>query len=244
MKKLMSLLVVLMMMFSAFAMAEDADPFTGEWKLSTVQVEKMLVPAAGVGLDMSVVLAQDGAAVMTLSGSTPLTGKWLATGMSLNIVIGDETQNFIYDPVADTLSNESEGMTMVYSRVYGGYPAKKDATLNDFAGMWYCHAVESNGVQLMPSMLSMDIAVTINKTETACLVLSLQDSGNELLSWRAENGAVTDGVLTVNMQEENSAFDSLALTLDESGVLYYEMMMDGEPLGFYFTQYIYMNIEE
>ena len=77
MKKLLSVLLVLIMLFAACAWAEGAD-LTGEWYLVEATMGGISINPAMLGMDMFLVLNADGTATWNMVGS--LHGREIGNG--------------------------------------------------------------------------------------------------------------------------------------------------------------------
>ena len=75
MKKVLTVLVALAMIFSLAASAEEAASAAGLWTLTTAESAGVTFDAVEMGMEMTMDLADDGTCVLTLNGENEM-GTW------------------------------------------------------------------------------------------------------------------------------------------------------------------------
>ena len=144
MKKLFSLLLILAMTFS-LAAAEDSA--AGTWYFSLLTVGDYSASSTDVGLDMTLLLNEDGSASSTtVSGLSKKTteGTWTQTGAALSITLdGEERTGTIADGQIILGNQGSNEKVLTFSRTapMGFYytPAAPNAAVtDDYVGAWTC----------------------------------------------------------------------------------------------------------
>ena len=136
MKKLLSLVLVLMLVLSAFALAESGS-VTGEWY------------ADFYGSVYTLTLNEDGTYVLNTGFEEDETGPWALDGDQLVIGSGDDSSAFAYDGESLTMALDEE-VYMVFTRempaTFEPAAPVADATLDDFAGTWTAYKCGVNGM--------------------------------------------------------------------------------------------------
>ena len=136
MKKLLSLVLVLMLVLSAFALAESGS-VTGEWY------------ADFYGSVYTLTLNEDGTYVLNTGFEEDETGPWALDGDQLVIGSGDDSAAFAYDGESLTMALDEE-VYMVFTRempaTFEPAAPVADATLDDFAGTWTAYKCGVNGM--------------------------------------------------------------------------------------------------
>ena len=112
MKKILSLLTVIVMLFTAAAFAENADPVIGDWYLAQVIMSGTAYSnVAQIGLDMVMTLNEDGTGVLTVNNETPSACAWKQGTEGGYVFMEEKTQQEIGLKLDDTtliLGNDNQ----------------------------------------------------------------------------------------------------------------------------------------
>ena len=159
MKKIFALLLTLAMLVGAVALAEAAD-LTGTWYLNELNLDGVALSPASMGLEMTIVLNEDGTTTATYEGegeSETGEGTWSVDGDVITITIEDDPYDFTL--VDGNLVSDDEDMGMTFGRekvegeTYEPAPAKEDAALEDYAGDWTATKLGFGAMFLDPSLV-------------------------------------------------------------------------------------------
>ena len=85
MKKVLTVLVALAMIFSLAASAEAAASAAGLWTLTTAESAGVTFDAVEMGMEMTMDLADDGTCVLTLNGENEM-GTWEQNGAAVAVL--------------------------------------------------------------------------------------------------------------------------------------------------------------
>lgn len=235
MRKLVSLLLSLLMLCS-FAITEEASP-TGTWYLNNILYSGVTVPSHYLGLDMIVTLNADGTSTTAVTGQAAAKGTWTLEDTQVTVVSDTMTDVYVYDGYA--LAAQAGDMTLLFDHtpnapvVYGESPIVDTATANDFYGSWYCVAVETANGQIPPIFADMNIAMSIDAYDVACVNLYHEYN----IGWVGNVASFENGQITVNLLEEDPP-KSITLRMHENGILSYVDGEGNETVTYYFEHTI------
>lgn len=235
MKKFVSLLLTLFMLCS-FALADDASP-AGTWYLNSVLYSGVTVPSHYFGLDMIVTLNNDGTSVTAVTGQAAAHGTWTHEDSQITVVSDTMTDVYAFDGYA--LAAQAGDMTLLFDRtpnapvIYNASPVIDTASANDFYGSWYCVAVETANGQIPPIFADMNIAMSIDAYDVACVNLYHEYN----IGWVGNVSSFENGQITVSLLEQDPP-KSIALRMHENGVLSYVDGEGDETVTYYFEHKI------
>ena len=235
MKKFVSLLLTLFMLCS-FALADDASP-VGTWYLNSVLYSGVTVPSHYFGLDMIVTLNNDGTSVTAVTGQAAAHGTWTHEDSQITVVSDTMTDVYAFDGYA--LAAQAGDMTLLFDRtpnapvIYNASPVIDTASANDFYGSWYCVAVETANGQIPPIFADMNIAMSIDAYDVACVNLYHEYN----IGWVGNVSSFENGQITVSLLEQDPP-KSIALRMHENGVLSYVDGEGDETVTYYFEHTI------
>lgn len=171
MKKLSALLLALALAATMClgAMAEEVS-YVGAWTLTEIRSGELVMDPATLGMDMAIVLNEDGTCTLTTMGTTE-NGTWAPAegGISLTDASG-VTDTILYRD--GTLVLASEGIEMILTPAAEGEYAEILAglTLADFAGNWVLEHVETTygvfgvedlGAEMTVSIVGADAVINM-----------------------------------------------------------------------------------
>jgi len=170
MKKTISLLTafILTLCVSAGALAIEPADVVGLWYLNTLVFEEVVINAAEVGMDNSVVFNADGAAILMSPGNEDSVAEWSIAGDV--IIVSADGEEYISFTMADgnlVAVIEEEGGMMVFGREKEAAvaveiaPIRANAALEDFNGLWTAYLAESGGVTFPAELLGFDMSMAI-----------------------------------------------------------------------------------
>lgn len=235
MKKLVSLLLSLLMLCS-IAFAEDASP-AGIWYLNNILYSGVTVPSHYFGLDMIVTLNADGTSATAVTGQAAAKGTWTYEGTQVTVVSDTMTDVYTFDGYA--LAAQAGDMTLLFDHtpnapvVYGESPIVDTATANDFYGSWYCVAVETASGQIPPIFADMNIAMSIDAYDAACVNLYHEYN----IGWVGNVASFENGRITVSLLDQDPP-KSVTLRMHENGILSYVDGEGDETVTYYFEHTI------
>lgn len=233
MKKIIAVLsAVIILTVTAFAgltMAEEAD-LTGEWNLQSMNQGGMEMNASLLsllGMDMVLVLNEDGTATMTMMGGEEGVGTWTESTITIN---EDEVPYRLEDGL---LVMEKDDEKMVFGREGGSNSSLAPAvTVTDpaeFDGTWTAETYVAMGIALPLQDIGVQISLTIadGKAAVSEAVLDLENEGEVSDSMEAEFDAVLqeDGTLYIDFAGQDILGQleleaaGINLTLHEDGRL-------------------------
>lgn len=229
MKKLLSVLLVLIMLFAACAWAEGAD-LTGEWYLVEATMGGISINPAMLGMDMFLVLNADGTASMgqTLGEeSETAEGTWARTETGIEITAGETTTPFVLD--GDQLKMEiDEENAMVFGRekpVAAALPAPVAAESEDaFLGTWTASQASMLGMTVPAEAAGMAMTLTVEPGK------AFMDTDGEIEEMAT---AFTDGALIMT----ETVMGEIKAQLTEDGGLCMEVLLsEGSLMSIYFVK--------
>ena len=229
MKKLVSLLLAMMVACMMVpAMAEvTAETVTGEWFVTEMLAGEMSINPADMGMEISLVLNEDGTMVMTMAGESQ-NGTWaLADGkVQLTAGEGDEASTVEMTVEEDgTLKGGDEGQVLVFSREKPEglvIPTPVDAESEDaFLGTWNVYMIGMDG-QVMPLSMMTAAGFEIGGTMTieagkATMSLNLIVEIPEITG----TTAFADGKLSLTVEGVETPF---VIQATDTGALYTEFV--------------------
>ena len=231
MKKLISLLLALLLC-CACAIAEEASP-AGTWYLNSILYTGVTVPSHYFGLDMILTLNNDGSASIAVTGQPAAQGTWTLDNGQITVTSGTMTDVYVYDGYA--LAAQAGDMTLLFDHtpsipvVYKDSPISATATQNDFFGSWYCVAVETDQGQIPPIFADMNIAMSIDAYDVACVNLYHEYN----IGWVGNVTAFDNAQITVALLDQETP-KAVTLRMHENGILSYVDGEGDETVTYYF----------
>lgn len=249
MKKLISMiLIVCMACMMIPAMAEE--DLTGEWYVKTMSQGEQTFDAASLGMNMTLTLNADGTLKMESPAEEgPIEGTWTNEGGKVTLTLQDQTNEVTIADGVMTLSDETIGMTMTFTReapapVYTPAEKKTDATLEDYAGKWSFAYIGMNGMILdvntfVSTMASAMASAMGEGAEVPDIVgmLTFEIEGNKLISGKGTEQEKTleatfaDGQMTY---KDEASGTEVVICLLQDGML----SIDGFSAGMGGTIYL------
>ena len=246
MKKLLSLVLVLAMLLGCTAMAEAVD-YTGVWVLTgaeTAGVQAGPTMLAALGVDMTLVVSEDGTVTLTDMGVTEY-GVWTVTENGISISDETETLEAIY--VNDMLVMEQGGALMMLTRE-GAAPAVNEETQLGgvlanvdpaaFEGQWLLTGASLMGMEFTADMMGVYIAFVLSNGQGIYGESNAAGGVDQypiIYTVTEVEGAGTVLELLYAGEDVEEPVTLLVLTLLDDGRLVYVMDQDGITLTYYFT---------
>ena len=231
MKKLITVLLATMLMFSMTAFAEEAD-VTGEWY------------GTMMGINIAMNFNEDGTYAMTTATSpdNAMEGTWeLRDG---EVVVDPDTDtegSFAFD--GETLTMEGDDYEVVLTRepVEEFVPAEpvEDAQLEDYEGEWVSGMVEAMGVTVDGKAAGLELKAKVEGT-TVTLDSGTLGFADQSIDFEFKDGALTfetgmDEAETEAETEGISFSTSIKLQLLEDGTMAIYMEAMGQDVVLYMT---------
>ena len=167
MKKLVSLLFILLMTLSLAAAEESA---AGTWYFTLLTVGDYSTTSTNAGLDMTLILHEDGSASSTtVSGLSKKTteGTWTQQNTALSITLDGEERTGVITDGQIILGNQGSNekvLTFSHTAPMGVYytpAAPKAAVTNDYVGTWTCRYAALGTRTLLLSSLDSAAEITV-----------------------------------------------------------------------------------
>ena len=221
MKKLITVLLATMLMFSMTAFAEEAD-VTGEWY------------GTMMGINIAMNFNEDGTYAMTTATSpdNAMEGTWeLRDG---EVVVDPDTDtegSFAFD--GETLTMEGDDYEVVFTRepVEEFVPAEpvEDAQLEDYEGEWVSGMVEAMGVTVDGKAAGLELKAKVEGTTVTL------DSDSLGFADRSIDFEFKDGALTfeMGMDEAETEAETEGISFSTTMAIYMEAM--GQDVVLYMT---------
>ena len=218
MMKRMTALLLSLMMLCACAMAEAVD-LTGNWHLNGMELTGVSINPADMGMQMSMLLNEDGTAVVSMGGQEDQEAVWTLEEDVLTVTVGEESERFTVVDGGMVYAEVENGPKMILGReepapgfVPAGAMAAED--LAAFDGEWtayyanlYGIVVNAEGIAQM-GLTNVDVSIESG---------SILKFGEET----AQAGALEDGILVVDsgIEDDEENLMGTTVTLLEDGTL-------------------------
>lgn len=232
-KKLAAMLLALLMLLAPTAFAQEtAADYAGEWVMTGIQAKGVTVDPSSMGLDMSMVILEDGVCLMYDMG-TEETGSWayIEGGIAVTDPQG-KTMNLLLNEEG-ALTAEQDGMTLIFTQMFYAMPLSGLAAA-DFNGDWVFTYAETMG-QTVPAEktgVSMNIKladgtghITITdetgtrEIDAVCEIEEVAGMGTVMyFLYLDETGAQTGGGLPLLLYEDG---ELVWLYSDETTEIFY-----------------------
>lgn len=209
MKKVVSLLLVMMMVLGTQAALAQRDSFAGEWHLARLETKGMTVSPEEANVDIHFDLRDDGTGVL-YKGEAYAEMHWLYYMDMVILGKGETAMSFTY--AGGELTTELGGGKLVFSREGAAAqeaaqesPAIPNAAAEDFYGAWSAQFVTMNGVRVGIENLGMQISFVINETGVQ---YTAKGKSTAALPYEVDNGCLTFSIsgkaMTLTRLEDGS----------------------------------------
>lgn len=134
MKKLISLVLAALLVFSGVAFA--AEDLSGTWYVTGMTMEGQTIDPSMLGIEMIFALNADGTAALSAMGEES-TGTWTADGDTVTLSIDGDSMVLAFDGAA--LTGEMDGVGVILEREASSYEAPSGIpaeSITDFDGTW------------------------------------------------------------------------------------------------------------
>lgn len=227
MKKLSALLLALALAATLCfgAMAEEVS-YVGAWTLTDIRMGEQSMDPAMMGMDMSIVLNEDGTCTLTTMGMTE-TGTWVPTegGISLTDASG-VTDTIAYRDGALVLTAEGIEMVLTPGAPEGEYAEiLAGLTIENFAGNWVLEHVETTYGVFGAADLGAEMTVKITGSDAEIVMIT--ESGTMTFKALCETEEA-DGLGTImwaSFLDDNGQPDGtgmMFLMYDDGQLVWYE----------------------
>lgn len=233
MKRIFSVLLVLLLCLSALSFAAAETDVTGTWRLTAAESGDLSLEPAMLGLDWFFVLYDDGNCLFNANGDE-VTIPWTMSGTQ--ITLHGYGAPIIVDLEGDKLVINQNDVRMVFTREASAADAelpegaRADADADDFAGTWVATTVDISGIEI--DMASTGLGLTLEiKGDTVLTTATNEDGSVDKATDRAEykNGACI--VLPPTTQDE-----PVTCHLLEDGRMTLAQTVDGVEVRYFFTR--------
>lgn len=222
MRKLFTVLLVLLMTFPAIGLAAlEADDIIGIWYLHSMMLGEIIMDTSASDTEMTMTFHEDNTMVMDSGDGEGDAGTWTISGDQLVMTADGEDIPLALENGKLVLS--LEGVEMVYGRETAAplsieiAPTKSDATLSDFNGTWNAYLADSYSMKQHPYSLLGDnwgdFTLTVEEGKATITAFSKLNKATEM------EGEVVDGVLTFGYASADEGAPSMAFSLHEDGTM-------------------------
>lgn len=232
MKKLIVMLMALAMLLGMTAFAEEAFDYTGEWMLTGAQASGVTVDPTALGLEMSMVIMEDGTCALYSMGEEE-AGTWVLIEGGIAVTDADAVAMNMLLNEEGALTTEQSGVTLIFTRMEYAMPLS-GLTVADFNGNWVFVYAETMGqlvlaeeaglainLQLADGAGHIDItdANGTQSIDAVCEVEEVPDLGTVMyFLYLDETGAQTGGGLPLLLYEDG---ELVWLYSDETKEIFY-----------------------
>lgn len=205
--------LALMMLLGACALSESAD-LTGNWRLTSVRMEGIALTPAEIGLDMTLILREDGTVMITATDEEDMQGTWMADEAGVRVTLDGEELLFFFDDEYLVISDDE--ISMVFGRDMsdafnpGSAVAAHDVT--DFDGLWICTRIRVMG--MVVPIDSAEITYRLSIVD-GLVTQDICDGGQGMSETLAGDGELVDGKMLLT----GEGLDGQVATLYDSGIL-------------------------
>lgn len=247
MKKLLAMLLALAMLLGCTALAETTVDYTGTWVLTGAEADGVLMGPSMLsmlGLDMTLVVAEDGTVIMTTMGMEE-TGTWALTENGIAISDGIETLEFVYQD--EILATEQQGAVMMLTRE-GAAPAVIEETTvatvlanvepPAFEGAWMLTSANTMGMDFTADQMGVYVAFVLAGGEGVYGESNAEGGVDQypiIYTVTEVEGAGTVLELLYAGEEVEEPVSLLVLNMLDDGRLVYALEQDGMTITYYFT---------
>lgn len=225
MKKLLAILTMLAVLLTAVAFAEAADVI-GEWYLVDMVMGETSINPAAMGMNMTLVLNEDGTMTATNSyGDTEpekADGTWELSDGNLVIALDDTPDTVIIQDGQLKMDMGEEGYFLFGREPIAApeLPVAVPAESEDaFLGTWKLSQISMDGLVMPAAAMGTETVMTV---EAGKAVVGAEDSNDEYTT------ALADGVLTLTPAAEGS--EPMTVELNNDGSISISVTM-GEELS-------------
>ena len=176
MKKLFSLLLVLMLALGCTAFAEGAD-YTGEWVLTGAEGNGTVLDISGMGLEMSMLLNEDGTCTLITNGMGE-TGAWVEIEGGVTVTDGAGAAND-FMLTEDKLVAEEGGAKMIFSRV---------GEMGAYADVWVVTSMEMMGMTMDAASAGLEMSMELKVDGTGVLAAN---GATDVCTWAVTATGIT-----------------------------------------------------
>ena len=224
MKKILSLIMTIAMLFSVAAFAEESDPVIGDWYLAQVIIAGTAYSnVADIGLDMVMTLNEDSTGVLTVNNESPSTCAWKPNPNGGYVFMEERTQQEIGLKLDDTtliLGNDNQNcyiFTREKNKPVDFAQVITAESKADFDGFYALTYVSGDGYTLPVEKAMSDlVAIGIKNTGIDIADGSVKMFGQDALEFAfSEDGTLymdnADGLDLTNVKMYKLADGGLAI---------------------------------
>lgn len=190
----------------------------GKWTLKTLEGEGMSFEAAALGMEMTFEFREDGTVAITSEDESD-TEPYTFTDNAIVITEASGDVQGAYDPEADTILFEQDGVKMLFVR--GDVAAEPtqapestsvDAQEEDMIGTWTLTKAIVSGMEVPAKTMGTEMTFVFEADGTGSMVYNGKTT--EGLSWTVAEGKVKLSAGTMELYD--FVYDGTALTLHET----------------------------
>ena len=245
MKKLSALLLALLLAATMCvgAMAETVS-YVGTWVLTSIVSGEMTLDSATMGMEMSVVLREDGTCTMTVMGQAE-EGTWAPVEGGVSMTDGSGTTDTLtYRDGALVIAADGIEMVLTPGTAEADGTADEseyaqvlpNLTLADFAGSWEMEHVESTYGWYSVEDLGAKMSVVISGADAVISMTTEENTATYNAVLETEEAADLGTILWASFVDENGQPDGtgmMFLLYDDGQLVWYEYDSAEEAEFFY-----------
>lgn len=238
MKKILSMVLAVMILCTLCCFAEAGADVLGTWYLNAIEYGEQSMHPSAMGMDMTVIINEDGTAEVTmLEGTAGMAGEWTMGDGMVIITVDGSPEEFLIDGENLIVDEPAAGVRMILGKEkvevevvdYG--EIRKDVTVADFNGTWTSTEVDMGGVRYSIGALGLGLVVTLEDGKAHVV----ETQGEVVVEYDAV--AKLDGeTLVVTTEDENVTESTLYLNLHENDYLSFYQSTEGFSMTLYFAR--------
>lgn len=193
----------------------------GSWTLKTMEGEGMSFNAADLGMEMIFEFREDGTVAIASEGETRTETYTFADNAIVITDVSGDVQG-AYDPAADTLAFEQDGVKLVFVRTGSEAAAVEPAqttetkaveiTAEEAVGTWTLTKAIVTGMEVPASAMGTEMTFVFDANGTGLMIYN--GSTTEGLSWTVAEGKLKLSAGTMELYD--FVYDGTALILHET----------------------------
>lgn len=227
MKKCISRLLVMVFLLGCLgAQAElGPDAVIGTWYLNAMEMDGASINPAVFGMEMAVVIHEDGTALLQAPEEEDGIAAWSVQGDTLTLVASNDDEDaMVFSYVDGELVIEEEGMKMLFGKEKGAVeateiaPAREATDIAEFDGEWVATFLDMDGTQMPMALLGMGMQLVIADGTVRIVLDDMEEDTEE-----AQPACLKDGALAVDFALFSIDATEKTIHMHEDGTLSFEV---------------------
>ena len=224
--KRIAALVISILMLTSLAAAQTSN-YTGTWHLNSMEMDGVTLSPADVGMEMIMILYDDGTAELAMTDEMGEAGSWVLDGETLTVTVDGDPLDFALTAEGKLVA-EMGDTTMVLGRdkpeqSFTPAPEIPANDISDFDGTWTVSMVKAFGMTV-PFAAMGDMGLTDP-------TIIIQNGTVTTFGEMVETGVLADGKLViesvVDVTIDETADETADDTYDEAFGKTFSLLEDG-----------------